>query len=93
MIVYVKAQMIDGGSVSNLNEIKRRVANGRYDFAILDLSICWNTDVSLLSDIRREFDLPIIVTAPSDIRESGRAAALELGADDCIRGLSGRRSF
>ncbi|MDI4239395.1 hypothetical protein OZ411_42145 [Bradyrhizobium sp. Arg237L] len=63
-----------GHSCNKSDEIKLRVASGGYDFVILDLLICRNEGLSLLSDTRRQFDLPIIVTAPSHIGEGGRAA-------------------
>jgi two-component system, OmpR family, response regulator len=84
IIEYLKTHEIRGDAVNKLDEIKCRVASGMYDFVILDLLICRNIGLSLLSDIRCQSTLPMIVTAPSHIDEGGRVAALELGADDCI---------
>lgn len=92
MIEYLKTQGI-GAKSSDESAVKQQLANGDYDLVTLDLSVCRNAGLSLLFEIRSRFNLPLIVTTPSDVSESLRAAALELAADDCIAKPFGLREF
>jgi two-component system, OmpR family, response regulator len=93
MIEYFKTWQISAVSSDRLDNLKRQIASDGYNFVILDLSIGQNESLALLHDIRCQFDIPVIVTAPSHIGENSRAAALELGADDCITKPFGSREL
>lgn len=71
-------------SVDKPSEIRHHLNNDVYDLVTLDLSMDRSNGLSLVSEIRSCFHLPLIATAPSHVGESLRVAALELGADDCI---------
>jgi DNA-binding response OmpR family regulator len=62
---------------------RRSVAEFKPDLVVLDLMLPAVSGFEVLSEIRREGDLPVILlTARAD--ESDRVAGLELGADDYV---------
>jgi DNA-binding response OmpR family regulator len=62
---------------------RRGLAEFRPDLVVLDLMLPAISGFEVLSEIRREGDLPVILlTARAD--ESDRVAGLELGADDYV---------
>jgi two-component system, OmpR family, response regulator len=93
LIEILKTEEIRADAADKPDDIKHRIASERYDLVILDLSIGDNEGLALLYDIRCRFNLPVIVTAPPYVGENPRAAALELGADDCITKPFGLREF
>jgi two-component system, OmpR family, response regulator len=84
IIEHLKMRGIHVMSITELEDVEDELVNDDYDLVILDLSIGQNQGLSLLYNIRSRFNLPVITTAPSHVDENLRAAALELGADDCI---------
>jgi two-component system, OmpR family, response regulator len=93
VISYLEAKGICARIADEPRDIKHQLASDDYDLMILDLSMGQDVGLALVVDIRSQFDLPLIATVPAHFGESPRAAALELGADDCVAKPVGMREL
>lgn len=66
-----------------LAEAKERLASAAYDLMILDINLPDGSGLELLTEIRRNSSLPVILLTANDM-ETDIVAGLELGADDYI---------
>jgi DNA-binding response OmpR family regulator len=67
----------------DISAAKRQMNSNLFDLVILDINLPDGNGLDLLADVRKRFDLPVIVLTANDM-ETDIVTGFELGADDYI---------
>jgi DNA-binding response OmpR family regulator len=84
IVSYLADNNVRTESASTRLEMRRQIAASRPKLIILDPWLGQETGFSLLTEIRTQLDVPVIITTSPAADEAERIIALELGADHYI---------
>ena len=80
---YLEGEGFQVGEAGDGTEMRQALAGQTYDLVLLDVMLPGEDGLSLMRDIRRESEIPVImITGKGDLVD--RVAGLETGADDYI---------
>ena len=80
---YLESESFGVSVVENGHDLRRALAEGDVDLAIIDISMPGEDGLSLTRELRKTSDLAIILLSDKDSLVD-RIVGLELGADDCV---------
>jgi two-component system, OmpR family, response regulator len=92
LVDYLENERLQVASADGWQQVKRQLAFGAPDLAVIDLSRGREDNIGLLREIRSCSAVRLMATAQC-FDEIDRVVALELGADDCLAKPFGMREL